>query len=70
LRDIDLSSMDSAGYSFQVELKFLAVRRGHSGVEIPIRFKQRIEGVPKMDMATQVESALVPLRLRLRNRRH
>ncbi|MFD6416806.1 polyprenol monophosphomannose synthase [Streptomyces sp. NPDC060194] len=69
LRDVDLASLDSAGYSFQVELKFLAVRRGHNGVEIPIRFEERTEGVSKMNVATQVESALVPLRLRVRNRR-
>ncbi len=69
LYDIGLDTLDSAGYSFQVELKFLAVRRGHNGVEIPIRFEERTEGVSKMDMATQIESALVPLRLRMRNRR-
>lgn len=69
LRDVDLRTLDSAGYSFQVELKFLAARGGHNGVEIPIRFEERTEGVSKMNLATQVESALVPLRLRLRNRR-
>lgn len=69
LRDVGLDSLNSAGYSFQVELKFLAVRAGHNGVEIPIRFEERTEGVSKMSMATQFESALVPLRLRLRNRR-
>ncbi|MFD3455759.1 polyprenol monophosphomannose synthase [Streptomyces sp. NPDC058691] len=69
LRDVDLRTLDSAGYSFQVELKFLAARAGHNGVEIPIRFEERTEGVSKMNLATQVESALVPLRLRLRNRR-
>ncbi|MDX6353726.1 MAG: dolichol-phosphate mannosyltransferase [Streptomyces sp.] len=68
LRDVGLANMGSAGYSFQVELKFLAVRAGHSGVEIPIRFEERTEGVSKMSLATQIESALVPLRLRLRNR--
>jgi dolichol-phosphate mannosyltransferase len=68
LRDVGLDAMGSAGYSFQVELKFLAVRAGHSGVEIPIRFEERTEGVSKMSLATQIESALVPLRLRLRNR--
>lgn len=68
LRSVDLSTMGSAGYSFQVELKFLAVRGGHTGVEIPIRFEERTEGVSKMTMATQIESALVPLRLRLRQR--
>ncbi|MGW5665504.1 polyprenol monophosphomannose synthase [Streptomyces sp. NPDC003758] len=69
LRDVDLATVDSAGYSFQVELKFKAVRAGHSAVEIPIRFEERTEGVSKMNLATQVESALVPLRLRMRNRR-
>ncbi|MBY8879802.1 polyprenol monophosphomannose synthase [Streptomyces sp. PLK6-54] len=69
LRDIGLDSLTSAGYSFQVELKFLAVRRGHSAVEIPIHFEERTEGVSKMSMSTQVESAVMPVRLRLRNRR-
>ncbi len=69
LLDVDLRTLDSAGYSFQVELKFLAARKGHNGVEIPIRFEERTEGVSKMTLATQMESALVPLRLRLRNRR-
>ncbi|MGW2517210.1 polyprenol monophosphomannose synthase [Streptomyces sp. NPDC001617] len=69
LRDIDLTTLDSAGYSFQVELKFKAVRAGHSAVEIPIRFEERTEGVSKMNLATQIESAVMPVRLRLRNRR-
>ncbi|KUM89032.1 MULTISPECIES: polyprenol monophosphomannose synthase [Streptomyces] len=69
LRDIDLATLDSAGYSFQVELKFKAVRAGHSAVEIPIRFEERTEGVSKMNLATQIESAVMPVRLRLRNRR-
>jgi dolichol-phosphate mannosyltransferase len=68
LRDVDLHSLDSADYSFQVELKFKAVRAGHSAVEIPIRFEERTEGVSKMNLSTQIESALVPLKLRLRNR--
>jgi dolichol-phosphate mannosyltransferase len=69
LRDVDLATLDSTGYSFQVELKFKATRIGHSGVEIPIRFEERTEGVSKMNMSTQIESALMPLRLRMRNRR-
>ncbi|WP_221352998.1 polyprenol monophosphomannose synthase [Streptomyces beigongshangae] len=68
LRDVDLHSLDSAGYSFQVELKYKAVRAGHSAVEIPIRFEERTEGVSKMTLRTQLESALVPVRLRLRHR--
>ncbi|MDQ0776753.1 dolichol-phosphate mannosyltransferase [Streptomyces aurantiacus] len=68
LRDVDLHSLDSAGYSFQVELKYKAVRAGHSAVEIPIRFEERTEGVSKMTLRTQLESALVPVKLRLKNR--
>ena len=46
-----------------------AVRAGHSAVEIPIRFEERTEGVSKMNLSTQIESAVMPVRLRLRNRR-
>ncbi|MEW2567477.1 polyprenol monophosphomannose synthase [Streptomyces sp. NPDC047070] len=66
LNDVDLHSLDSAGYSFQVELKYKAVRAGHSAVEIPIRFEERTEGVSKMTLRTQLESALVPVKLRLK----
>ncbi|MEU3304729.1 polyprenol monophosphomannose synthase [Streptomyces sp. NPDC006678] len=69
LHDVDLATLDSAGYSFQVELKFRATRAGRHGIEIPIRFEERTAGESKMSLATQVESALVPLRLRLRSRR-
>lgn len=67
LRDVDLDSLDSAGYSFQVELKYKAIRTGHTAVEIPIRFEERTEGVSKMTLRTQLESALVPLRLRFKH---
>jgi dolichol-phosphate mannosyltransferase len=68
LRDVDLATLDSAGYSFQVELKYKAVRAGHSAVEIPIRFEERTEGVSKMTLRTQLESAVVPIRLRLKHK--
>lgn len=68
LRDVDLATLDSAGYSFQVELKYRAVRAGHRAVEVPIRFGERMEGVSKMTLRTQWESAVVPLRLRLKRR--
>jgi dolichol-phosphate mannosyltransferase len=66
LRDVGLTSLDSAGYSFQVELKYRAVRAGHSAVEIPIRFTERTEGESKMTLRTQLESAVLPLRLRMK----
>lgn len=67
LREVDLTTLDSAGYSFQVELKYKAVRAGHRAVEVPIRFEERTEGVSKMTLRTQLESALVPLRLRFKS---
>ncbi|MBO1335044.1 polyprenol monophosphomannose synthase [Streptomyces sp. VRA16 Mangrove soil] len=69
LTAVDVHSLDSAGYSFQVELKFKAVRGGCQVVEIPIRFEERTEGVSKMSLGTQIESAMIPLRLRRRYRR-
>ncbi|MET7286140.1 polyprenol monophosphomannose synthase [Streptomyces sp. NPDC005573] len=68
LRDVNLATLDSAGYSFQVELKYKAVRSGHTAVEVPIRFAERTEGVSKMTLRTQLESAVLPIRLRLRSR--
>ncbi|MFJ8821702.1 polyprenol monophosphomannose synthase [Streptomyces sp. NPDC102467] len=68
LAAVDVRSLDSAGYSFQVELKYKAVRGGCEVVEIPIRFEERTEGESKMSLGTQIESAMIPLRLRRRYR--
>ncbi|MBB6171410.1 dolichol-phosphate mannosyltransferase [Nocardiopsis mwathae] len=64
LEVLDLPSIHSSGYSFQVEMHFRAYRRGQKIVEIPIHFEDRQEGSSKMDLAVQVESALRPFRLR------
>lgn len=68
-----LETVRSSGYSFQVELKYQAVRTGHTGVEIPIHFEERRIGASKMTIAVQLESAILPWRLRMdstRARRH
>lgn len=69
LAEIDLSSVSSAGYSFQVELKHRAVRAGHAVMEVPIHFEERQLGQSKMTLGVQIESALLPLRLRFRAQR-
>ncbi|MGD0555153.1 MAG: polyprenol monophosphomannose synthase [Streptosporangiaceae bacterium] len=61
-----LAQTASTGYSFQVETKYLALRAGQSAVEVPIRFGQRQAGASKMSLSVQLESALLPWRLRLR----
>ncbi|GAA1818066.1 hypothetical protein GCM10009835_42690 [Planosporangium flavigriseum] len=63
LRTIDVSSIQSNGYAFQVEMNYRTVKHGMRIVEVPIRFQERAEGVSKMSLAVQVESALVPWKL-------
>ncbi len=69
LRQTVLGRTASAGYSFQVEAKSLALRAGQAAIEVPIRFEQRRAGASKMNLAVQLESAVVPWQLRLRGRR-
>ncbi|MFF0742187.1 polyprenol monophosphomannose synthase [Streptomyces sp. NPDC004111] len=66
VRAARLDRVRSSGYSFQVELKYRAVRAGCTAVEIPIHFEERRTGVSKMSLAVQLESAVLPWRLRLR----
>jgi dolichol-phosphate mannosyltransferase len=63
LRAIDLPSVRSNGYSFQVEMNYRAVRRGLRIVEVPIRFEERVKGASKMSVSVQIESALTPWKL-------
>jgi len=66
LRAIDLASVDSAGYSFQVEMKYRALRRGVGAMEVPIHFEDRTIGESKMNLAVQLESIAMPWKLRAR----
>jgi dolichol-phosphate mannosyltransferase len=69
LESIDLTSIRSSGYSFQVEMNYRAMEQGMKIVEIPIYFSERRSGTSKMDFKAQLESALLPFRLKhyLRN---
>jgi dolichol-phosphate mannosyltransferase len=68
LNDLDLDAIRSNGYSFQVEMNYRALTRGHKILEIPIHFTEREHGTSKMSFTTQLESALMPIRLRLQQR--
>jgi dolichol-phosphate mannosyltransferase len=48
LEKMDLSSIVSQGFSFQIEMKYRAYRTGCSIVEIPILFTDRKKGTSKM----------------------
>lgn len=63
LRAIDLPSIHSNGYSFQVEMNYRTVRRGMKILEVPIRFEERVKGASKMSFGVQLESALTPWKL-------
>ncbi|MGH3815868.1 MAG: polyprenol monophosphomannose synthase [Pseudonocardiaceae bacterium] len=64
LRGLDLARVRANGYAFQVEMNFLARRRGCRIMEVPIHFTDRAVGKSKMDFRVKVESALRPWRLR------
>ena len=62
LEAIDLPSLESLGYAFQVETTFRAYRAGFRVVEIPIVFTERREGASKMSKAIFAEAVWrVPL---------
>lgn len=57
LRRIDLSTVESQGYCFQVDLAWRAEREGLRVTEVPITFVEREHGESKMD-ASVVREAL------------
>ncbi|TMQ04216.1 MAG: polyprenol monophosphomannose synthase [Deltaproteobacteria bacterium] len=68
LEAIDLSSITSNGYSFQIEMKYRAIQKNLRVVETPIVFVDRRVGQSKMSRAIFVEALLQVWRLRLRGR--
>jgi dolichol-phosphate mannosyltransferase len=66
LETIDLRTVRSHGYAFQVELTHRAVRRGFRVVEIPITFRERRAGASKMSWRIAVEAAWLVPQLRRR----
>jgi dolichol-phosphate mannosyltransferase len=56
LETIDLDSIDSKGYAFQIETTYRALRRGFRVVEIPITFVDREAGGSKMSKAIVAEA--------------
>jgi dolichol-phosphate mannosyltransferase len=56
LRAIDLDTVNSTGYAFQIELTYRALRRGFRVVEVPIVFEDRRVGQSKMSRAIVLEA--------------
>jgi len=63
LASLPLDQLFSDGYSFLVEMLFVAARRGCRIAEVPITFVERREGESKISRAVLLESAITPWRL-------
>lgn len=66
LEAVDLESVSSHGYGFQIEVTYRAVKSGFRIKEIPITFSDRQEGQSKMSKRIVLEAAVLVWKLRLR----
>ncbi len=66
LERLDLQTVGSNGYAFQVEMNFRCHRQGFRVAEVPIMFVDRRVGKSKMGSHIVTEAMLVVLKLRLR----
>ena len=64
LEDLDLPSVRSSGYAFQIELTWRAIRRGFKVVEVPILFTDRRVGKSKMSRSIVAEALWMVWKLR------
>lgn len=65
LESLDLDTVRSNGYSFQVEMTYRALRRGHRVVEVPIIFEDRRVGKSKLSRQVVLEAMFMIPRLKL-----
>ena len=64
LEKLDLDSVESSGYSFQLEMNHRAWKRGLQIAETPISFTDRERGYSKITPGIAVESIKIALKLR------
>jgi dolichol-phosphate mannosyltransferase len=69
LESIELETIPSLGYAFQVETTYRAIETGFRVVEVPIVFRDRRVGESKMSRQIVAEAALRVPRMRLDRRR-
>lgn len=68
LRGIDLPSVESHGYCFQVDMTWRVLRAGGTVAEVPVTFVERAAGTSKMSRAIVVEALTKVTRWGLRHR--
>jgi hypothetical protein len=65
LAAVNLDSVHSNGYAFQIEMAYRVAAAGHQAGEIPIIFYERSSGSSKMSKNIVREAIILPWRLRL-----
>lgn len=68
LQSINLPTIKSTGYAFQIELKYLLSRENLQYTEIPIEFVDREVGKSKMSLSIVFEAIWRPIKLRFQKR--
>jgi dolichol-phosphate mannosyltransferase len=68
LEALDLASVRSTGYAFQIELTYRAIRRGFKVVEVPITFVDRRVGQSKMTGGIVLEALWMVWKIRFDRR--
>jgi dolichol-phosphate mannosyltransferase len=68
LETLDLATVRSDGYAFQVELTYRALQAGFRVAEVPITFTERRRGKSKMSRRIMLEAISMVPRLRLSRR--
>lgn len=66
LRRIPFGAIDSSGYAFIIELKYLLAKAGARFAEIPIVFRNRAEGESKISSHIISEGIIAPWKIRFR----
>jgi dolichol-phosphate mannosyltransferase len=67
LESIDLDSIHSNGYSFQIEMNYKAWKKGFRLFEIPITFTDRVQGTSKMSKKIVREAIVMVWKLRFKS---
>lgn len=66
LQNINLGSLSSTGYNFQIETTYRAHQKGYKICEVPISFTERKTGASKFNLGIILEAFLKVLLLRFR----
>jgi dolichol-phosphate mannosyltransferase len=69
LEHIDLDTIQSQGYAFQIELAYRVMKHGFKIVETPIVFQDRRVGKSKMSRKIVIEGFTYVLKARFRRQR-